>query len=169
MVTILTGNECTGKSTCFGLLRKNFEDKKDVLFVKESHPNNIEEKWRRVCYVNSLIESGQEALFDRATVLDDMVYSPIIDGKPSDVDKEIIVHNVLKNCRIVYFDCNLDVVTERMLARGDEFIKPHQLELIKASYEKVFDQFGLLPIRIDVSNLTREQVYNKMLEVLGWQ
>ena len=168
MVTILAGNECTGKSTCFEMLRKNFEDKKDVLFIKESHPDSIEEKWKRVCYINSLIENKQEAVFDRATVLDDIIYSEIIDHKPSDVANEIIVHNVLKKCRIIYFDCKLDVIAQRMVARGDEFIKPHQLSMINVGYERAFDQFELLPIRIDVNGLTREQVYNKVVEVLEW-
>lgn len=168
MVTILAGNECTGKSTCFEMLRKNFEDKKDVLFIKESHPDSIEEKWKRVCYINSLIGNNQEAVFDRATVLDDIIYSEIIDHKPSDVANEIIVHNVLKKCRIIYFDCKLDVIAQRMVARGDEFIKPHQLSMINVGYERAFDQFELLPIRIDVNGLTREQVYNKVVEVLEW-
>ena len=169
MVTILTGNECTGKSTCFKTLRENFENKKDVLFIKESHPDSIEEKWKRVCYVNSLISDNQEAVFDRATVLDDIVYSQIIDHKPSDVANEIIVHNVLKSCRVVYFDCDLDIVAQRMLVRGDEFIRPNQLCMIKIGYEKMFDQFGLLPIRIDVTRLTREQVYDKVVEALKWR
>ena len=115
-----------------------------------------------------MIENNQEAVFDRATVLDDIIYSEIIDHKPSDVANEIIVHNVLKKCRIIYFDCKLDVIAQRMVARGDEFIKPHQLSMINVGYERAFDQFELLPIRIDVNGLTREQVYNKVVEVLEW-
>lgn len=168
MVTILTGNECTGKSTCFGLLRKNFEDKKDVLFVKGDYTNDIEEKWRRACYINSLIESKQEAVFDRMTVIDDIVYSLVIDGEKSPFASEIFVHNILRRCRIIYFDSSLDLVVSRLLARGDEYIRPRQVELIHATYEHVFDEFGLDPVRIDVSKLTKEQVYQKVLEVLEW-
>ena len=82
---------------------------------------------------------------------------------------EIIVRNVLKKCRIIYFDCKLDVITQRMVARGDEFIKPHQLSMINIGYARAFDQFELLPIRIDVTRLTREQVYDKVVEALKWR
>lgn len=170
MVTILAGNECTGKSTCFNKLRENFEtgDVVDVTFVKEQYTNSLDEKWRRVQYISELTNATHEALFDRATALDDLIYSIIIDKRTSPLVGEFVC-SVLSKCRIVYFECDKKILEDRIVQRGDEFVGSDQLIEIASEYEKVFDSYGLSPIRINVSTLTEEQVYEKVLEVLGWE
>lgn len=173
MVTILAGNECTGKSTCFAHLRDmvEFTQAVDCLFVKESHTNSELEKLGRVSYARELVASNQTALFDRATMLDDLVYNPITDNKQSQLineqTKEWYV-DTLKQCQIIFFECSLDTIKQRLSQRGDEYIDESQLEQIQQGYEAIFEQYGLEPIRINVDGLSEKEVTRKVMEVLRW-
>lgn len=173
MVTILAGNECTGKSTCFAHLRDmvEFTQAVDCLFIKESHTDSELEKLGRVSYVRELVASNRMALFDRATMLDDLVYNPIIDNKQSQLineqTKEWYV-DTLKKCQIIFFECSLDTIKQRLSQRGDEYIDESQLEQIQQGYEAAFEQYELEPIRINVDGLREREVAKKVMEVLGW-
>lgn len=173
MVTILAGNECTGKSTCFTHLRDMAEGSQavDCLFIKESHIDSELEKLGRVSYVRELVVSNQTALFDRATMLDDLVYNPITDNKQSQLineqTKEWYV-DTLKQCQIIFFECSLGTIKQRLSQRGDEYIDESQLEQIQRGYEAIFRQYGLKPIRINVDGLSEQEVVEKVMEVLKW-
>lgn len=173
MVTILAGNECTGKSTCFVHLRNIVENSQavDCLLIKEGHTNSELEKIGRVSYIRELVANNQAALFDRATMLDDLVYNPIIDNKQSQLineqTKEWYV-DTLKQCQIIFFECSLDTIKQRLSQRGDEYIGESQLEQIRQGYEAIFEQYGLEPIRINVDGLSEQEVVEKVMEVLGW-
>lgn len=173
MVTILAGNECTGKSTCFAHLRDMVEASQaiDCLFIKESHTNSELEKLGRVSYVRELVTGNQTALFDRATMLDDLVYNPITDNKQSrlvnEQTKEWYV-DTLKKCQIIFFECSLNTIKQRLSQRGDEYINESQLEQIQQGYEAIFEQYGLEPIRINVDGLGEKEVVRKVMEVLKW-
>lgn len=164
MVIILAGNECTGKSTIFNQLKKEYLPE-NTSFIKESHTSDIFMKQMRAMYLAERCEVKCLTIYDRATVLDDLVYSQVMDEKPYS-NAKAKVHGLLSKCHIIYLDCDIEVLKERLRKRGDEYIEENQLKEIQRCYEGVFKKYRLDPIHIDTTGMSFGEVYDKVMEVV---
>lgn len=174
MIYILAGNECTGKTTLFDMLKKGAEFRPETTFIKESYTDADGAKSIRMLYfLQTLLENNKTVVYDRATILDDMVYSKVIDGRRplhyDDCRKILCGKRYTGRYKVIYLDTDVEILKKRLAERGDEYIEPEQLVEIKESYEKVL---GMLPsasvIRINASG-DYYDTYNKVLAAIKWR
>lgn len=152
MVIILAGADGTGKSTCFEELKKRLPQ---AIFIKETHTTSAFEKMHNARQLEEYIHSPELVIYDRAMLLDDLVYSRVIDHEPSVFDDTVLTYNLLQ-CRIIYFTCNTDVLAKRLNDRGDEFINSDQLEDIVKRYNDVFREYNLSHAVYPVDTTSRQ-------------
>jgi len=168
MVVILAGCDGTGKSTCFDKLRKSM----NANFIKESYTNDDLVKFVRIQYTSAIARESDLTIYDRATILDDIVYSQVMANRyPSWLpeqgtrDYNQLIYT-LDNCLIVYFNLDDAELQRRLDQRGDEYITPNQVNKIKYWYNRVFGLLGLTCKEIDVTGLSEDQVYYKVKEII---
>lgn len=152
MVVILVGADGTGKSTCFAMLKKLFPYAR---FIKESHTKSEFEKLHNVERLIEHTRSSELIIYDRTVLLDDLVYSKIIDGKRSEFEDTAYV-SYLRKCLIINFTCTARVLEERLLERGDEFITPGQIENIVRSYKDVYQKYNLFGNVFTIDTTSRD-------------
>lgn len=165
MVVILAGCDGTGKSTCFNKLKQSV----DANFIKESYTKDVEAKRLRALFTASKINDNDLTIYDRATVLDDLVYDPVIANQESMLVPMMgkgSLNLFLFGCLIIYFDLDDYEITRRLEKRKDDYITVHQVNKIKNSYQKVFNDFNLDPVKINVTGLSEDQVYEVVKEVI---
>ena len=168
MVVILAGCDGTGKSTCFDKLRKSL----DADFIKESYTKSFFEKKARAFYTASRVGDDRLLIYDRATILDDLVYDPVMINQPSrliDTMGKGLISDILNKCLIIYFDLDDVVLTDRLELRGDDYIEAHHINKIKHSYDKVFEIFDVNREYLDTTGLSREEVFNKVKEIIKYE
>lgn len=161
MVVILAGCDGTGKSTCFNKLKKSM----DADFIKESYTKNIAEKTARALFTASITSNDRLTIYDRATLLDDLVYDPVMINQESQLIPSLgvdFISETLNKCMIIYFDLDDFVLTERLQQRGDDYIKAHQINKIKHSYDRVFEKLDINRVYLDTTNLSVDEVYRKV-------
>lgn len=165
MLYIMAGADGTGKSTCFETLKRYLGNK--AVFVKESYTPSIEERFARVRKIAELAKSDKVVIYDRATVLDDLVYEPVLQKKNSvlceDVEMYHLVEQVLREAKILYFTCENAVLKERLEERGDEYVTFDDIVEIRDTYDEVFEAIGIRPY---VFNTTHEGVTTIAAQVL---
>lgn len=169
MVVIFAGPDGSGKSTCFEMLRG--DGVLNASFIKGTRVTGRRNKMIRAQFLISKIPENDLVIYDRATLLDDLVYSKIIDHTPSPM-LEIMGYEVynLRDCLIIYFTADDDILAKRLTERGDEYIKVEDIPVIKEGYNSVFDELGLEPVIIDTSHLSEMAVSALVLEeVLAYE
>ena len=168
MLYIMAGVDGAGKSTCFDILRRYLGNK--AVFVKESYTPSIEERLARVEKIAKLAASDRVVIYDRATVLDDLVYEPILQGKESVLrkDSEVSdkVRQILSEAKVLYFICKDVVAEERLKERGDEYVKVTDIAKIKCAYGDVFLELGLQPYIFDTTFTNPTAIAAQVLQVV---
>ena len=165
MVVILAGCDGTGKSTCFDKLRKSI----DADFLKESYTSDILEKKAKALFTGSKTMSDRLTIYDRATILDDLVYDPVMLNQQSQLINVLgkkLISVILNRCMIIYFDLDNSALAERLQYRGDDYITSDKIKDIKNSYDKVFEDLDVNRIYLDVTNLSRDEVYNEVRRII---
>lgn len=132
---------------------------KNFVFIKESRTTDDSAKQYRVRRVANFVDSKVNVVYDRATIIDDMVYNPIIDGCKSLLPKEEVME-ILQRCKVIYFECADEELEKRLQYRGDEYITLEHLKAIKARYEEVFAELHIEPIRIDTTCMRLNEVHD---------
>lgn len=145
MIYILEGADGAGKSSVFQWLKEHLED---AVFIKESYTPSLEERKQRVDKFERLLQSGKTVVYDRATILDDYIYEPIMANVESQLDASV-TWPLLKQATVIYFDCPVKVLAERLAQRGDDYIEEHHLQSIVDAYEKMFT--SIEPYRVDAT------------------
>lgn len=172
MKIIIVGPDSAGKSTLVEELKGNKLFKK-YDFEKGLYETVGKNPLKSVDIIRE--DERKNVIYDRWPIIDDFVYSKIIDGKDSVLSKEIHVEHikeVLDNIRVVYVSASLDELQERLTTRGDEYINLSQLNDIMAEYEKVFKLLKIEPIRIDttftVEGYAHELLIDKLKQIPQW-
>lgn len=160
MVVILEGCDCAGKSTCFDMMDKSsgrFEKGvagADMEFARA----NLEMDLLLDLYV----------VHDRHPLIDDLVYSQVFTHEQSKyIDRLDEISKLINQCLIIYFECDDNVIAQRMAARGDDYVTKSQIPEIKSEYERVFELLKVNPMRVDTTNADPETVFNKVMEVIN--
>lgn len=168
MIYIITGVDCAGKSTCFEAIKNECkaQGKNDVVFIKESFTPSIEERVAKVERTLELSRTGKVVVYDRATILDDMVYNPLTEGKESPIKKLDKAVAGLRECTIIYLDCDNETLKKRLRERGDEYVTENDVVTLKKRYQELFRELDISPCVIDVSCLYPHEVVNEVKKVI---
>lgn len=163
MVYILAGADGVGKTTLFNELRKAIPD---AIFIHESYTSSHEEKSRRVIRLIELAKEDKMVIYDRASMLDDLVYSPITDGEASGlenlVDKMLNAKPEVHTVEVIYIDCDNDEIAKRLESRGDSYIGIEDIPGVKKAYREVLDRLSICPWRLDGAKPVPELVEEAM-------
>ena len=167
MVYVLIGNECTGKTTIFEKLKRERALHPETSFIKESYTEDSRTKTFRARYFQSLINEGNPVIYDRATVIDELVYAPALDGKQSLFEGPFtsLLSRVGNGCIFIYLEADLNVLATRLDVRGDQWVAEDNLAAIQESYDRVLSALPLNVVRIDAT-ASADEVYKKVLEVI---
>lgn len=160
MIIVFAGCDCAGKSTCISMFDKHrWEVKKGV--ANSDFRDSLE-------VLKEEIEQGLNVIHDRIPLIDDFVYTPIFAKRESMyVSCKDEVSDLLKKCVVIYLDCDNRVLSERMKARGDEYITPDQIPEIKSRYENVLQKLGVSPHKIDTTMKNPEEVFAEIMGVIN--
>lgn len=162
MIYILAGADGTGKSTLF----KGLKDKlSGAVFIKESYTPDIEERHLRVARFQELLKSGKTVIYDRATILDDLVYCPVIDHKESSL-RTPFVAGLLSDATVIYLQGNVELIKDRLNARGDEYVNGDNVHQILNGYEEAFIDMNVVPYRLN-AHLTADKLLVHALQIIN--
>lgn len=111
--------------------------------------------------LETLLFERDNFICDRCYALEDEVYSNLGIGAKSINLTSDITHRIKESCIIIYLDANTSTLYERLLARGDDFIKTDRsfLSNLKYEYTKFFDKYGFEPIRfyeVDTNEIVKK-------------
>ena len=165
MVIILAGCDGTGKSTCFKLLKEQMPGN----FIKESYTDDVHVKHIRAEFLISKLNDKDLTVYDRATILDDLVYEYVMNNNRSYLYNLLGVPTIkeaLRKSLIIYFELDEETLKNRLEIRKDDYIKAYQINKIKRFYEETFKNLNLNIRRLNVTGLSPEQVYNKVRRII---
>lgn len=161
MVFLIEGIDGCGKTTAIENLKKMFPD---IVFIKESYPgDSVEERAVRLERLQVHVNMPAVFIYDRCTALDDFIYEPVIANKDSMLDWNRVAP-LLAECKIIYLDCDLNVVKERLEQRGDQYVNTCMLDTVLTEYMK---RLACIPkVRINVTNMNEEEECNAIADVI---
>lgn len=168
MLYIMAGVDGSGKSTCFELLKGALGNK--AIFVKESYTESTEERYARVYKAAKLAASGKIVIYDRATVLDDLVYEPVLQHKQSVLHSSLrlrpMIEQILHDAKVLYFCCEDEALKTRLTERGDEYVTIDDLANIRAMYDEVFETYGIHPYVFNTTYTSATVVAARVLQIV---
>lgn len=166
MLYIMAGVDGTGKSTCFDTLKRYLGNK--AVFIKESYTPSVTERLDRVRKIAELAESDKVIIYDRATVLDDLVYEPVLQKKDSVLYETMyhLVGHVLRKAKILYFTCEDIALKGRLEERGDEYVTFSDIGKIREKYDRVFEEFGIHPYVFDTTHEGVTTIAAQVLQIV---
>jgi len=68
------------------------------------------------------------------------------------------------NSKVIYLHGSPELIKQRLLERGDEYVDQEKVEAILEKYETVIDNSSLDVFKIDVTGKDEEQVFNEVLK-----
>lgn len=158
MIIIFAGCDCTGKSTQTGMFDKNIWE------IRKGSANS--DFKRSIDTLKSDIKYNKNVIYDRIPLIDDFVYTPVFANRESSyISYKDEASELLDKCVVIYLTCDSDVLVARMRSRGDNYISPDQIPIIKKWYHEIFNMLDLRPVTIDVTNLTEEEVANEIRRI----
>lgn len=137
MIIIVEGVDGVGKTT----IAKELSEQLRLFYIKESYIDNEYAKKTRVVDVLENILLDNNVIYDRTTLIDDIVYN-FLNNKESDLSKYIdVIDTLLSHCILVHLELDEDIRKERFDKRGDEYITNDMIEKISENYNKLYDMF----------------------------
>ena len=146
MIYILAGMDGTGKTSVAQYLERVLDD--SYIFIKESCSNigaspDLEMS-NRLWRVKALMESGKNVIYDRASIVDDFVYSWVTSRRePLMTRYAQTIKQLMQKITVIYFDCDVETVAERIGVRGDDYIGVNDLHTIERMYKKFFEEYSV--------------------------
>lgn len=169
MIYIIVGPDGAGKTTCVKRLQEYCAFAgDDKLFVKESYTDSSDNKWQRVERLYKLFRSGIDVVYDRATVIDDLVYNGITPGEAvsNTRRREYAAALMHTEARVIYMYADVDTLSARVDGRGDEYIRTSQLQAILDGYEATFEELGVEPYRVDTSAMSEDEAFEAVHDIV---
>ena len=113
--------------------------------------------------LETLLFERDNFICDRCYALEDEVYSNLRIGTKTINLTSDITHRIKESCIIIYLDADNETLYERLLARGDEYVKIDRsfLENLKYEYMKFFDKYKFTPLvfsNMDTKDIVKEVV-----------
>lgn len=173
MVYIFVGPDGAGKSTVFDIIRKDSGmANAGVHFIKEDHPRSTDEKVDRMLRLSDVVHDRDRShiyIFDQHTVIDDYVYSVVIDRKKPEINIGDML-NLLQGQTIFYLYSDIYTLQSRINKRGDEYVGANQLSAIYDRYEALlntFDMAGINVVEMNTAYQNPEDTAAYVLEYIG--
>lgn len=167
MIFIITGVDGSGKTTLFNNLinKLNF-----TTFVKEPYPGEgkVPREARRK-NLELFVQNRKDisVVYDRATVIEDFIYEPIIgDGSSYFEPVKEEISSLLKQTTIIHLTCSPEQLMKRLTMRGDRFIELGHIETIKQRYDEFFNEMKLEPFVVDTSFQTEQQTLDIVINLI---
>lgn len=130
MIVIIEGLDGVGKTT----LSKQFAEKYDFEYIKESYTDDCEEKEKRVVYLLERLLSKKNYIYDRTTLIDDFVYS-FLNKKESTLNQyKPIILSLLSQCQVFHLILDEEIRNKRFEERGDKYVTKEMIAHIAAYY-----------------------------------
>lgn len=159
MIVIFAGCDCAGKSTYASMMDKSIWE------IKKGTANS--DPVAAIDMLREELKNNENILHDRIPLIDDIVYSQVFSKKDSIlVSRKDEIHDLLKQCCIIYFTCETYVIKDRLKKRGDNYITEDQIPQIKREYRKAFNFLDIHPYVIDTTTSRKEKVFKKIMEVI---
>ncbi len=163
MIFLITGCDCSGKSSCFVKLKDFF---KNYYVFEKKYKKELKYKIKAGKDLYKLYLENKDVIGERVPYLEDLVYSKILEGKNSFFEKKIDKYlNELCNYQIIYFTAETEELKRRLKNRGDEFINEDELDGIKKEYDnylKMISKKNKNNIHIiDTTNLSEGETFEK--------
>lgn len=158
MIVVITGLDGTGKTSTVNELRNIV---KNASFVAEPYPgDNLTFKLVRkeMLQLNVKWDNHIKVIYDRATLLEDMVYERLFTGRQSYFEGDPMIDRVFSKIRFVYLTTDIDTLKIRLKKRGDDYVTPDQLEQLDQKYREVFEKYGIKPLEIDTTMKRPDEV-----------
>jgi len=158
MILVVTGLDGTGKTSTVNELRKIV---RHASFIAEPYPgDNLTFKLVRKEVFESHVKwaSHINVIYDRATLLEDLVYEELFNGRSSHFEKDPSIDRTFSKAKFVYLTTDLDTLKVRLKKRGDDYVTPDQLEQLDNKYREVFDKYGIKPFEIDTTMMRVDEV-----------
>lgn len=170
MIVIFIGADNTGKTTIARRVSSHFNWE-----LRKFMPASDEDK---LTIVYDLIEEmtirkshGEPHLIcDRMNYPDDLVYGPIIDGRPSlfrglegSLERQLNDLDTL----LIYTEADLGDVKKRFESEGDWLIKIETIPAIVKNYEQFLRDTSMCYIRINTSDTSLDECVNIAIRAIG--
>lgn len=160
MIYILAGMDGTGKSSVFAHLQNVLDG--DYILIKESC-NNIGkdvdvEMSDRLRRTEMLEASGKDVVYDRASVVDDFIYSWMTNRREPAMAKHMhTIKQLMQKVTVIYFDCNVVTAVKRLAIRGgDDYVSGNDLCTIERMYKRFFEEYGVKPFVVNANKPLHE-------------
>lgn len=113
--------------------------------------------------LETLLFERDNFICDRCYALEDEVYSNLGIGTKTITLTSDITHRIKESCIIIYLDADNNTLYERLLSRGDEYIRTDRsfLANLKYEYMKFFDKYKFTPLvfnNMDTKDIVKEVV-----------
>lgn len=165
MIYILEGADCSGKSSCYRELQDMYANKvigygnrREVVFRKESKAGPEEMPQRLEAMLIESTDQERDYVYDRCSVIDDFVYSPVVDQQPSAMamleDARWKVEAILARAVVFHFTAPIWVVAERLQARGDDNVTVDHIGPIESAYRRFYNAFHVNPLIVETGRLS---------------
>lgn len=162
MIVIIEGLDGVGKTT----IAKRFSEKYNFQYIKESYTDDHKEKEKRVNDLVQRLQSNENYIYDRTTLIDDFVYSFLNKSESTLLQYKKTIIESLSQCRICHLTIDESVRKQRFEQRGDEFVTNDMMKQIAKNYYDFYSQINNViivyltgDIEQDVDNL-REVIIN---------
>lgn len=130
MIVIIEGLDGVGKTT----LCKQFAEKYDFEYIKESYTDDCKEKENRVMLMLQRLFDGKNYIYDRTTLIDDFVYGFLNKQESTLTKYKDIVLSILSHCHVFHLVLDEETRRKRFEQRGDAYITKEMIAHISAYY-----------------------------------
>lgn len=146
MLIVVEGSDCAGKTTLINALANEM----NYSIVKGSSFEQSQ------CTQEQLYEKFTEMSKLENTILDRYIYSNEVYASLyddfailSDEQRRKIENKIKDKALLIYLEADIETLTDRLLERGDEYVKADKLPLIKAKYEDSLKQVTIETLKFD--------------------
>lgn len=160
-IIVIEGSDCTGKTTLIEQLSSQLNFK----IIKGSSFEHSQ------CTNAELFEKFKDMTKERMVVFDRFIYSNEVYAQLyddfailNDEQRREIELVVSDRAVVIYLEADIQTLTNRIDVRGDDYVTVDKFQSIKDKYEESLSKIQHVKfIRIDTSNLSKEEVLNKVL------
>lgn len=134
MIVIVEGLDGVGKTT----ICKLFSEQTGFRYVHESYTDNSDVKEERYYTFLKRLNSDQNYIYDRITIIDDFVYSFLNKTRSTLTVYERGIVKALQQAKIFHFELDEQTRIQRFIERGDEFVTNDMMDQIAENYEQFY-------------------------------
>lgn len=127
---------------------------------------------RQELYLNfsRILHLNKNAIIDRF-IYSNLVYAFLYKDFAilSNMQRDLLEDDLIKQgALLVYLHANVEVIEERMKARGDDYVKTEMVPLINKKYEQVLNESNMKCLKIDTGLYSSNEIVEMILYSLDY-